>query len=42
MGLSLIISFAAHTTADVQLLFICDTCAALKSSDIGPSIMHSS
>lgn len=30
-----------HTTADVELLFICDTSAALKSSDIGPSVVHS-
>jgi hypothetical protein len=41
MGPSLIISFAKHTTADIDLLFICDTHAALKSSDIGPSVEHS-
>jgi hypothetical protein len=41
MGLSLIISFAERTTADVELLFISDTRAALKSSDIGPSVVHS-
>lgn len=41
MGLSLIISFAERTTAYVGLLFICDTRAALKSSDIGPSVVHS-
>jgi hypothetical protein len=42
VGLSLIISFAERTTVDVELLFICDTRAALKSSDIGPKIVHSS
>jgi hypothetical protein len=41
MGLSLIISFAEPTTAGVELLFICDTRAALKSSNIGPSVVHS-
>jgi len=41
MGPSLIISLAEHTTADVELLFVCDTRAALKSSDIGPSVVHS-
>ena len=40
MGRSLIISFAERTTAVEELLFICDTRAALKSSDIGPSVVH--
>jgi hypothetical protein len=39
--LSLIISFAERITEDVKLLFVCGTHAAVKSSDIGASVVRS-